>query len=40
MVVPNREQSKIKGSKVKIGIWNIQGGVNAQFDAETICKDL
>jgi hypothetical protein len=40
MTIPTKEILKIRQGKVKIGSWNIQGGINSQYEAETICKDM
>lgn len=40
MAIPNQENLKVKGRNVKIGSWNIQAGINSQFDVETICRDM
>lgn len=40
MAAPLRTHSKIKQGKFKIATWNIQGGIQSQYDAETLCQDF
>ncbi len=40
MAAPLRENTQTKQKRTKITTWNIQGGIDTQYDAETLCQDF